>query len=114
MEDGKGFSDVVDYIEKLSKKKDKDSRANLRKIVAYIDILAERGNLICYPLARHVEGEIWELRPFNNRFMYAYISGNIVVILSYFIKKTNKTPKMEIEKAKKRLDVYKKIRFKQG
>lgn len=69
-EDKKDYSDVADYIENLSKKSDKDSRVNLRKIVAYI-------------------------------------TGNKIVILSHFIKKTNKTPKAEIEKAKKRLEEYK-------
>lgn len=107
-EDKNGFSDVSDFIEKLSKKKDKSSRVNLRKIVAYIDTLFENGNTICYPVARHIEDEIWELRPLNNRFMYAYITGNKIIILSHFIKKTNKTPKLEIDKAKRRLDEYKK------
>lgn len=106
-EDKKGYSDVADYIENLSKKSDKDSRVNLRKIVAYIDILSEKGSSICYPVARHIDDDIWELRPFDNRFMYAYITGNKIIILSHFIKKTNKTPKAEIEKEKKRLKEYK-------
>ena len=106
-EDKKGYSDVADYIENLSKKSDKDSRVNLRKIVAYIDILSEKGNSICHPVARHVDDDIWELRPLDNRFMYAYITGDKIIILSHFIKKTNKTPKVEIEKAKKRLEEYK-------
>ena len=106
-EDKKGYSDVADYIENLSKKSDKDSRVNLRKIVAYIDILSEKGSSICYPVARHIDDDIWELRPLDNRFMYAYITGNKIIILSHFIKKTNKTPKAEIEKAKKRLEEYK-------
>ena len=40
--------------------------------------------------------------------MYAYMTGNKIIILSHFMKKTNKTPKIEIEKARKRLDDYKK------
>lgn len=42
-EDKKGYSDVADYIENLSKKSDKNSRVILRKIVAYIDIFSEKG-----------------------------------------------------------------------
>ena len=64
---------------------------------------------MCYPIARHIDDNIWELRPLDNRFMYAYITGNKIIILSHLIKKTNKTPKIEIEKAKKRLDDYKKL-----
>ena len=106
-EDKKGYSDVTDYIESLSTKSDKKSMINLRKIVAYIDVLSEKGSSVCYPVARHIEEEIWELRPLDNRFMYAYITGNKIIILSHFMKKTNKTPKIEIEKARKRLDDYK-------
>lgn len=106
-EDSKGFSDVADYIEKLSKKKDKESRINIRKITAYIDVLSEKGELVCYPIARHVVDDIWELRPLAKRFMYAYITNKKIIILSYFTKKTNKTPRKEIDKAKKRLKEYK-------
>ena len=107
-EDEKGNSDVKNFIEELSKKKDKNSIINLRKVVAYIDVLSEKGSSICYPIARHIEKEIWELRPLKNRFMYAYITDKKIIILSHFIKKTDKTPKSEIEKAKKRLLEYKK------
>lgn len=65
-----------------------------------------KGNSICYPVARHIEDDIWELRPLDNRFMYAYITGNKIIVLSYFIKRTNKTPKSEIDKAKRRLEEY--------
>lgn len=106
-EDKKGYSDVADYIENLSMKSDKNSRINLRKIVAYMDVLSEKGSSICYPIARHIEEEIWELRPLDNRFMYAYITGNKIIILSHFMKKTSKTPKNEIDKAKRRLEEYK-------
>ena len=102
-----GYSDVAEYIENLSKKTDKNSRINLHKIAAYLDTLAEKGSSVCYPLARHIDGEIWELRPLDNRFMYAYITGEKIIILSHFIKKTEKTPRGEIKKAMRRLEEYK-------
>ena len=105
-EDQDGYSDVAEYLEKLSKKNDKNSRINLHKITAYIDTLAEKGSSVCYPLARHIDGEIWELRPLDNRFMYAYITGEKIIILSHFIKKTEKTPRSEIKKAMRRLEEY--------
>lgn len=106
-EDKKGYSDVADYIESLSTKNDKSSRINLRKIVAYMDVLSEKGSSVCYPVTRHIEEEIWGLRPLDNRFIYAYITENKIIILSHFIKKTNKTPKIEMDKAKKRLEEFK-------
>ena len=51
-EDINGYSDVEQYITNLHNKKDKNSRINFNKIVAYLDILEEKGNSICYPIAR--------------------------------------------------------------
>ena len=56
---------------------------------------------VCEPVTKHLDGEIWELRPLRNRFLYAYYKDNRFVILHHFLKKTQKTPKREIEQAKK-------------
>ena len=114
-EDNNGFSDVAEYIKKLSLKKDKDSKINFTKIVAYLDVLAKNGNSICYPFVRHIENDIWELRPLDNRFMYAYVKNHKIIILSHFIKKTKKTPKLELKKAQTRLiDYLNKVDYKGG
>ena len=104
--DKNDISDVEQYIANLHNKNDKDSRVNFNKIVAYLDVLEEKGNNVCYPLARHIEDDIWELRPLKNRIMYAYITNRQILILSHFVKKTAKTPKLEIEKAITRLKDY--------
>jgi phage-related protein len=59
------------------------------------------------PLCRSLESGIWEIRstlPTQKiaRILFAIKDGKIL-ILSGFIKKTQKTPKIEIETAKKRL-----------
>lgn len=105
-EDKNGISDIENYISVLHNKNDKNSRINFNKIIAYLDILEEKGHKICYPFARHIENDIWELRPLDNRIMYAYIKNNRILLLTHFIKKSNKTPKLEIEKAKNRLNDY--------
>jgi phage-related protein len=46
---------------------DKNARINFNKIVAYIDILEEKGTRVGEPVTKHLDGEIWELRPLNNR-----------------------------------------------
>ncbi|MBR3186480.1 MAG: type II toxin-antitoxin system RelE/ParE family toxin [Lachnospiraceae bacterium] len=43
-------------------------------------------------------GEIWELRPLRNRILFAAWVNDSFVLLSHFMKKTQKTPKREIEK----------------
>lgn len=59
------------------------------------------------PYIKHLDEEIWELRPLRERILFAYYGKEQFVLLNYFIKKTKKTPKKEIEKAKKLLKEYK-------
>lgn len=107
-EDAKGKSEVRDYIQKLSKESNfiKDSKINLNKIVAYLDVLEEIGTRAGDPVTKHLDGKIWELRPLRNRILYASFDSNKFVILHHFIKKTQKTPKREIEKAKRNLEDF--------
>lgn len=104
-EDKNGKSDVEEYIKALRKKAatSKESRINFNKIVAYLDMLEEMGTRIGEPVTKHLDGEIWELRPLRNRILYAYYKDNGFIILHHFIKRTRKTPKREIEQAKRNL-----------
>ena len=107
-EDKNGHSDIVEYIKELRTKSvtSKTDKINFNKIVAYIDMLEEYGTRIGEPVTKHLDGEIWELRPLKNRFLYAYVEKDTFVILHHFMKKTQKTPKREIEKAKSNLQDY--------
>lgn len=58
------------------------------------------------PVTKHLEGEIWELRPLKNRILYAYYENSTFIILTHFVKKTKKTPKREIERAIRYLKDY--------
>lgn len=51
-------------------------------------------------ITKHLEDGIWELRPGNNRVFYFFYENNTFVLLHQFRKKSQKTPKREIEKAK--------------
>ena len=102
-EDKNGVSPVFDYLRELSLKSDKNSRVNHKKILEYISVLEKYGKEAGLPYVRHLDKEIWELRPIRNRLLFASFIGNTIIILHYFIKKTQKTPKKEIEKAKKNL-----------
>jgi phage-related protein len=53
------------------------------------------------PFVKHIDGDIWELRPLKDRFFFvAWYNGSFVV-LHQFTKKTKKTPRSEIEKAQR-------------
>ncbi len=106
--DERGFSDVESFILNLREKSvsNKDARINFNKVVAYLDVLEEMGTLVGEPTVKHLDGLIWELRPLSNRILFAYYKDNRFVLLHHFVKKTRKTPKREIEKAKRELEDY--------
>ena len=108
-EDEHGFSEVKQFIRelRLKSKSSKDARINFNKIVAYMDILEEMGTRIGEPVTKHLDGEIWELRPLSNRILYAFYKDDTFIMLHSFIKKSNKTPKKEIEAAKRKYEDYK-------
>lgn len=104
-EDKNGKCEIADYLHELHEQAttSKDSKINFNKIVAYIDVLEEMGTRIGEPVTKHLDGEIWELRPLRNRILYAFHKDNEVILLHHFTKKTRKTPKREIDKAKQKL-----------
>lgn len=101
--DRKGKSPVLDFIVELAAKKDKDSRIRADKINDYIEALSEHGATLGEPYMKKIGGKIWELRPLSDRIMFAAWTGKGYVLLSHFVKKTQKTPPAEIEKAKRLL-----------
>lgn len=99
---------MQEYIKELRKKKDKENKIKFNKIVAYMRRLSDRGLTLGLPYIKHIEQEIWELRPLRDRILFAYWENNKFIILSHFMKQTQKTPQKEIEKAKRYLYDYKK------
>lgn len=96
-----GEQPVLDYIKSLKEKNTKDSRIKLNKIDDYLQILSRFGTMAGEPYIKHLDGEIWELRPLRDRILFVGIEGQTFVLLHTFVKKTQKTPKREIEKAKR-------------
>lgn len=94
---------VADYLAELANKKDKDSRIKLNKIRDYIKILSKYGTQAGEPYIKHLEGDIWELRPLRDRILFVGWINDSYVLLHIFMKKTQKTPAREIDKAKREL-----------
>jgi phage-related protein len=101
-------SDVLELIYELHKQAEtsKNARINFEKIMSYINFLATDGVSIGEPIVKHLNDGIYELRPLSNRILFFHFENNKYVILSHFIKKSNKTPPREIEKAKRRREEY--------
>lgn len=59
------------------------------------------------PHVRHLRDKLWEMRASGKdgigRALYFTTEGRRIILLSAFVKKTQKTPDREIEKARKRM-----------
>lgn len=94
-----GSSPVQQFLDSLD--------AKMRsKILRDIGILKEFGNGLREPISKHIEDGIFELRAQVasdiSRVLYFFIVGREAVLTNGFVKKTRKTPRNEIELAKKR------------
>ena len=103
-----GKSEIWDFLEKLRKKSfhNKDARIQYKQISLYIELLQNNGTTLPNNITKHIEEDIWELRPGNNRIFYFYSDEKSFVLLHSFRKKTPKTPRREIEKAKSERNDY--------
>lgn len=71
-----------------------------------IVFLKKNGTFLPDNITKHIEENIWELRPGNNRIFYFFHEQETFILLHTFMKKSNKTPKREILKAKRERDDY--------
>ncbi len=107
-EDKNGYGEVYEYIKNLNMSSNKENRVKLKKINMYIELLSRQGLKLTEPYIKKLDTEIWELRPLKIRILFANLCNNKFVLLNFFIKQSKKTPKKEIEKAKRLLKDYKK------
>ena len=101
--DAQGRCPIADYIAELSHKNDKDSRIKLNKLRDYIKMLSLYGTQAGEPYIKHLDGDIWELRPIRGRILFAAWYQGGFVLLHHFMKQTQKTPVREIARAKQTL-----------
>ena len=103
-----GKSQIWEFLEELRIKAatSKDARIQHKQASLYIELLQQNGTRLNENITKHLEDGIWELRPGNNRVFYFFFQDNTFVLLHQFRKKTQKTPKREIEKAKRKRDDY--------
>ena len=80
-----------------------DIRASFERLVRLIQ--AHGLERVREPYVKHVEGPLWEMRMKGRdgiaRAVYVAASGRRVVVVHVFLKKTQKTPRHEIEMALK-------------
>lgn len=105
-EDGK--CPIWDFLEALRLKAptNKDARIQHKQASLYIELLQQNGTHMNAEITKHLDDGIWELRPGNNRVFYFFYQNDTYVLLHQFRKKSQKTPKREIEKAKAERNDY--------
>ncbi|MBQ6554654.1 MAG: type II toxin-antitoxin system RelE/ParE family toxin, partial [Firmicutes bacterium] len=74
------------------------------KVAHTLLLLEQEGNNLREPYSKYLEDGIFELRVKSgsniSRVFYFFIINKTIVLTNGFIKKTNKTPKNELTKAK--------------
>lgn len=97
--DAAGNSPVRELLESL----DLDAQ---QAIGWAIDQLVARNIRAREPLVRHLEDKLWELRRQSRtniyRVIYFFFTGRKIVLVHGFQKKTQKTPRQEIDTARAR------------
>ena len=98
-----GTEPALDFIKSLDNK----MQARLLRI---IQLLSENGTELREPYSKHLVDGIFEIRAKVgsdlSRVLYFFVVGHKVVLTNGFVKKTQKTPKNEIELAKKYRNEY--------
>ena len=98
-----GNKPVGDFIRSLDMKMK-------AKVVANLHLLEEFGSLAREPLSKELDDGIFEIRTIegNNivRILYFFDYDRIIIATNGFVKKRQKTPKSEIDLAKRRRLAY--------
>ena len=98
-----GTSPVEDFLDRLDQK-------TQARFAWSIEQLRVRNVQAREPLVRQLEDKLWELRRESGtniyRLLYFFFTGRRIVFLHGFQKKTQKTPRREIELALKRLNHF--------
>lgn len=100
----KGDCPVLRYLKSI------DDKKLYAKILRDIELLKISGNLLHEPYSKSLSHGLFELRTKQgsniSRIIYFFVVGNKIILTNGFIKKTNKTPKEELNKALKYKDDY--------
>lgn len=75
-----------------------------------LEQLKERNLQARAPLVKHLDGKLWELREESQtniyRIIYFFFTERQIILVHGFQKKSQKTPRREIEIAQKRMDNF--------
>ena len=76
------------------------------KILKIVELLKIYGHSVLETHIKHINGKIWEIKIDRYRVLYFLYENQHYILIRAFMKKTQKTPKNEIEIAEKRYADY--------
>lgn len=80
------------------------------RLIKTIELLAHNGTALRMPYSEYLDNGIFEIRAKVgsniSRVLYFFVTGRRIVLTNGFVKKTQKTPKNEIEIARKYRDEF--------
>lgn len=85
-ENQSGESELWNFLEKLRNEAatNKDSRIQYKQMMFYIELLQNNGTRLGENITKHLDNEIWELRPGTNRVFYFFIEERYFCTSSSF------------------------------
>ena len=95
----KGKSQVLEYYQSLSP-------ADRRKVLRLFQLMGENGQIRDKTMFRNEGNKIYAFKPQPHRFLSFFFEGNKIIITNGFIKKQQKLPKPEKDRALRLKDDY--------
>ena len=91
-EDKQGNQPVKEVLISLRDKgkTSKSERIQYQKMLAYIRTLENYGTRVGEPVVKHIEDDIWELRPLSHRIFFFFWRDNKFILLHHFVKRQTK------------------------
>lgn len=81
------------------------SKVEQSRISGYIDLFSVNGFNMTGKYLKKIDSNLWELRPGDIRLLFGVVHSKAIFV-NIFKKKTQKTPRQEIQTAKNRLKGY--------
>ena len=81
-----------------NRKKARTQESNITQLMLHIQLLQNNGTRLPNNITKHIEEDIWELRPGNNRVFYFYYCNDTFVLLHHSERKHKRHRSVKLKK----------------
>jgi phage-related protein len=97
-----GACPIEDYIDEAERR----SKSDHRRLLALLEYTAANGPPRNREKSNHLEGEIYELKSYQDRIAFIYDGRRRIVLIHAIQKKSNKWPKKDVDQVKRLVAEY--------